>query len=686
MDKKYKKQINIVKPTIKQRLKHLRGRHDQLDHAWNRGMGRGSGGGVGDVVTVEQYQAMSKKLDEEVAAGTKTQEVANGIRKNLQKKANDYYDAVTRASLGMARIPRRQRASTQLADIRANDIASAAQQGQLANTNTRLTNALSRIQQLSGGNIMGRLNDLLSRLTNRTSQQQQTPQQEPQKVPKERPKKLATEYDTTRFDKPTEIAPMPLRTEALEPGGVAYKAIMDAISNPDSAVNTKVWEMNSAVWPSGFMVWPSYLISAKIAFERYEFLLNKGAQEVLDVLQPETKEILQKILDAKRYKATADSDTDYGYKPRSNFNQELEDFDINELMKNMTIDQANSLMTDMYKAQVSARNKIQTRLDTLAKDESIDKGWDSEFAKLTEVMQKLENPKNYSIITSNQTSAAYNDFVDDSGEVVPLPIQSLFKQMNPQDIMYALNSVYGYNTKPKTQEWNDLEADSDAMVFGGDTEPFILYRSIRDSDAAGFGSRGSGSYVNAVSAAKIFDDTLHSDTAHVGYGIDGMGMYFKSRKPIDSPDYEKQYEIPGGGIRREQASTLEANGAALKGTRFYGDNTLAGTIDKDARVYDKPFRALTGDDVAMYDSLSKEIQEEILARYGDFFGKELMQQLDTGVLMQLLGYEAYIARSDSGTSFNWVVINRGALTMATSMITPDAAPEVLETAATTGRI
>ena len=121
-----------TKPLL-ERLKHLRGRHDQLDHAWNRGMGRGSGGGVGDIVTVDQYQAMSKRLDEEVAAGTKTQEVANGIRKNLQAKANKYYDTITRASLGMARVPRRQRVSAQLADSRANDIASAAQQGQLSN-------------------------------------------------------------------------------------------------------------------------------------------------------------------------------------------------------------------------------------------------------------------------------------------------------------------------------------------------------------------------------------------------------------------------------------------------------------------------------------------------------------------------------------------------------------------------
>ena len=152
-------QIKLLK-TLKQRIKHLRGRHDQLDHAWNRGMGRGSGGGVGDVVTVEQYQAMSKKLDEEVAAGTKTQEVANGIRKNLQKKANDYYDAVTRASLGMARIPRRRRASAQLADIRANDIASAAQQGQLANQNSNLQQRISDF----AGSVQGGFNNILNRI------------------------------------------------------------------------------------------------------------------------------------------------------------------------------------------------------------------------------------------------------------------------------------------------------------------------------------------------------------------------------------------------------------------------------------------------------------------------------------------------------------------------------------------
>ncbi len=123
-------QIKLLK-TLKQRIKHLRGRHDQLDHAWNRGTGGGT-------VSGDDYQAAIKLLDQQVADGEIDQEIADRTRAVLRKKANEAYDALTSASLGMARRPRRQRASAQLADIRANDIASAAQQGQLANTNNVL--------------------------------------------------------------------------------------------------------------------------------------------------------------------------------------------------------------------------------------------------------------------------------------------------------------------------------------------------------------------------------------------------------------------------------------------------------------------------------------------------------------------------------------------------------------------
>jgi hypothetical protein len=112
--------------SLKERLKHLRGRHDQLDHAWNRGTGGGT-------VSGDEYQAAVKILDQKVADGEIDQEIADKTRAVLRKKANIAYDALTSASLGMARRPRRQRASAQLADARANDIASAAQQGQLAN-------------------------------------------------------------------------------------------------------------------------------------------------------------------------------------------------------------------------------------------------------------------------------------------------------------------------------------------------------------------------------------------------------------------------------------------------------------------------------------------------------------------------------------------------------------------------
>jgi hypothetical protein len=112
--------------SIIERLKHLRGRHDQLDHAWNRGTGGGT-------VSGDDYQAAVKILDQKVADGEINQEIADRTRAVLRKKANEAYDAMKRASLGMGILSRRQRASTQLADIRANDIASAAQQGQLAN-------------------------------------------------------------------------------------------------------------------------------------------------------------------------------------------------------------------------------------------------------------------------------------------------------------------------------------------------------------------------------------------------------------------------------------------------------------------------------------------------------------------------------------------------------------------------
>ena len=61
--------------TINTRLKHLRGRHNQLDHAWNRGMGRGGGGAdlapnqMGPMPTQDFYRKRKINLMNQMRAG-----------------------------------------------------------------------------------------------------------------------------------------------------------------------------------------------------------------------------------------------------------------------------------------------------------------------------------------------------------------------------------------------------------------------------------------------------------------------------------------------------------------------------------------------------------------------------------------------------------------------------------------
>lgn len=64
--------------------KHLRGRHDQRDHAWNRGMGRGAtpaGGGADGLSQMEIYQKTRQSLLDMVRQGQTTrQDVRNQLR------------------------------------------------------------------------------------------------------------------------------------------------------------------------------------------------------------------------------------------------------------------------------------------------------------------------------------------------------------------------------------------------------------------------------------------------------------------------------------------------------------------------------------------------------------------------------------------------------------------------------
>jgi hypothetical protein len=68
------------KKTLGQRVKHLRGRHDQLDHAWNRGMGGGAGaaGGVatGGLSKMMKYRETRAALLDMVRTGDMTRDDA----------------------------------------------------------------------------------------------------------------------------------------------------------------------------------------------------------------------------------------------------------------------------------------------------------------------------------------------------------------------------------------------------------------------------------------------------------------------------------------------------------------------------------------------------------------------------------------------------------------------------------
>ena len=84
--------INSLKPTILERLKHLRGRHDQRDHAWNRGMGGRSGGYAPGYMNQSEFQALKKNLQAQIEAGEITQEYGESIWTTAQRLMQEDYD------------------------------------------------------------------------------------------------------------------------------------------------------------------------------------------------------------------------------------------------------------------------------------------------------------------------------------------------------------------------------------------------------------------------------------------------------------------------------------------------------------------------------------------------------------------------------------------------------------------
>jgi len=73
MNNIFDKLEKLAQQRLMTRLKHLRGRHNQLDHAWNRGMGRGGGSlasnQIGPVPNEQMYRKQVAALEDQVRQG-----------------------------------------------------------------------------------------------------------------------------------------------------------------------------------------------------------------------------------------------------------------------------------------------------------------------------------------------------------------------------------------------------------------------------------------------------------------------------------------------------------------------------------------------------------------------------------------------------------------------------------------
>ena len=70
----------------------MRGRHDQRDHAWNRGMGGRSGGYAPGYMNQTEFQALKKNLQAQIEAGEITQEYGEAIWTTAQRLMQEDYD------------------------------------------------------------------------------------------------------------------------------------------------------------------------------------------------------------------------------------------------------------------------------------------------------------------------------------------------------------------------------------------------------------------------------------------------------------------------------------------------------------------------------------------------------------------------------------------------------------------
>jgi hypothetical protein len=111
----------------------------------------------------------------------------------------------------------------------------------------------------------------------------------------------------------------------------------------------------------------------------------------------------------------------------------------------------------------------------------------------------------------------------------------------------------------------------------------------------------------------------------------------------------------------------------LIGRKKYGNLTFAMTMNKDARIYTNPDGLV---------SIIEQVEFRFFERYPFLQGLTV----NPGVMMTMLGYDAYVARTDYQGGYNWVILNRAATKMSNSYIGPDADPSLLDYASRTGKL
>ena len=652
---------NIKLKTINTRLKHLRGRHNQLDHAWNRGMGRGGGGvapnQMGPLPTQDFYRKRKINLMNQMRAGEITQaEMRNELR----------------SLRGITAEPTTQNTTTE---------------NNTLTLGNRARALVTQARQIADGirpkigSIMERINALLQRAGRDTTTQNTTQDSPTTEIP------LPAGYDTTRFDRPTQFAPRPIKREMLQPGSKLYERLLAEFKagtgieiqgeqHPTDAFIMTVTHGEEYIPQSRWQI--KYINNLNIL---RDMLSNLGI--VTDPISIEGNATWNNYLTEYSQPVTGDLLTDdnpymqyfirnmQSERPRSKITYGedgkiiIEDYTPEE--QKIEMQERLTPIKHQLNRYLAAINANYDDLTVIAQQAQ---GWyESIKSKIEEKIQQLEeeltkNPYNNDARFQLRELQKIKEQVDNPLITRRLANDLTIYDLHASDLHFQsiLYEVLGYDALPSTAPWNELSQNPDALTFPGQSVPIMFYRSIRDAGKMGFNS-ASSSGTSTITADEIYRQMLSSERAHVGMGIDGNGMYAKSRSARD--------------VGNEEA----ADGREIKtGRERYGDHTFTFTLNKNARVL-MDFVSTTEEHTDLSNMISS-IREEFQSRYGI----ELPEGVNIGAVMAMLGYEAYQSREDFHGGINWVILNRAIMNISDRYVGPDASQEELETLFTTGRL